>query len=79
MEKLTITKMPGDGGGLGRIFQAARTPCMKALRLGGSMMHSSKCREASVVKHKGTRERSALDEGELHEGDRAPGILRALE
>lgn len=26
-----IGKVPGAGGGLGRVFQAARTPCLKAL------------------------------------------------
>lgn len=36
LEKLTIAKMPGAGGGLGRVFRAARTPCMKALWLEGA-------------------------------------------
>lgn len=77
LEKLTIRKVPGAGGGLGRVLQAARTPCEKALWQEGSW--NQKCKEASVVKDKGPRERAVLDEGELCEGDQTLRVLWAVE
>lgn len=58
LEKLTLRKVPGAGGSLGGVFQAVRTPCEKALWQ--EVAWNQKCKEASVVKHKGPRERAVL-------------------
>lgn len=45
---------------------------------GGSTVRSRNCKEVRMLRHKGIRERAALDEGELHEDDQSHGILWAV-